>query len=107
MKYTCTDCGQEHEDWPALVYGAPLSYAQLAENEKENAELTSDLCTINTPEHTFYFIRVVLIQPVPDVCQNLDYGVWVSLSEASFKEYVQNFDNPDFKTTYFGWLKLI
>ncbi|WP_353119666.1 DUF2199 domain-containing protein [Myroides odoratus] len=104
MKYTCEHCGQEHEDWPALVYPTPLSYAQLTEEEKEDAEVTSDFCAIINPEHTYYFIRVVLIQTVADACQDLDYGVWVSLSETSFKEYYENFDNKAFKTTYFGWL---
>ncbi|MDM1046193.1 DUF2199 domain-containing protein [Myroides sp. 1354] len=104
MKYICVDCGQEHEDWPALAYPTPLSYAQLTEEEKKEAEVTSDFCVIIHPEHTYYFIRVVLIQTVVDACQDLDYGVWVSLSEKSFKEYYENFENKAFKTTYFGWL---
>lgn len=104
MKYTCTTCGKEHEYWPALAYPAPLSYAQLSEAEKENAEVTSDFCAIIRPEQTDYFIRVVLIQTVVDACQDLDYGVWVSLSETSFKAYYENFDNKSFKATYFGWL---
>ena len=104
MKYTCADCGQEHEDWPALVFPTPLSYMQLTDEEREEVELTDDLCVIRKPEHTYYFIRVVMVQMVTDACQSLDYGVWVSLSEKSFKEYCENYDNKAFKTTYFGWL---
>lgn len=104
MNYTCENCGQEHENWPALAYPTPLSYAQLTAEEKEEAEVTSDFCVITHPEYTYYFIRVVLIQTVVDACQDLDYGVWVSLSEKSFKEYYENYENKAFKTTYFGWL---
>ncbi|MBB1149497.1 DUF2199 domain-containing protein [Myroides sp. NP-2] len=104
MLFTCTDCGKEHESWPALAYPTPLSYAQLTDAEKENAEVTSDFCAIIQPDQTYYFIRVVLIQTVVDACQDLDYGVWVSVSEKSFKEYYENFDNKSFKATYFGWL---
>ncbi|WP_158962923.1 DUF2199 domain-containing protein [Myroides fluvii] len=103
MNYTCANCGQEHDDWPALVYPTPLSYAELTDEEKKKAELTSDLCVIQNPTDTYYFVRVVLIQTVVDACQDLDYGVWVSLSEKSFKEYCDNYDNKEFKTTYFGW----
>jgi len=104
MNYICANCGQEHEDWPALAYPTPLSYAQLTEEEKEDAEVTSDFCVILNPEYTYYFIRVVLIQVVVDACQDLEYGVWVSLSEKSFREYFENYENKAFKTTYFGWL---
>jgi hypothetical protein len=47
---------------------------------------------------------VVLVQKVIGSCQNLDYGVWVSLSEKSFNEYVENYDNKKFEAGYFGWL---
>jgi hypothetical protein len=30
--------------------------------------------------------------------------VWVSLSEKSYNDYVDNYDNEDHKATYFGYL---
>jgi hypothetical protein len=104
MKYICQCCGEEKEDWPALTYFAPYPYIQLTEEELENSELTSDLCIIRYSDETCYFVRAVLVQEVNESCQNLDYGIWVSLSEKSFKEYVENYDNNEFEGGCFGWL---
>ncbi|REC61918.1 DUF2199 domain-containing protein [Chryseobacterium pennae] len=104
MKYICECCGEEKEDWPALAYNAPYFYSCLSDEEMKNAKLTSDLCTVESPEETNRFIRAALIQEVTDDCRDLDYGVWVSLSEKSYTEYVENYDNKEFKAEYFGWL---
>ncbi|MGC5744063.1 DUF2199 domain-containing protein [Chryseobacterium sp. NFX27] len=104
MKYTCECCGKEMEDWPAIAYNSPSIYHQLTDEELENAELSSDSCIIKYPDETNYFIRAVLVQEVPDSCQDLEYGVWVSLSEKSFNEYVENYDNKEFESEFFGWL---
>lgn len=89
---------------PAIAYSAPYPYFQLSEEELENTELTSDLCIIKYSDKTCYFIRAVLVQEVNDSCQDLEYGIWVSLSEKSFNEYIENYDNKDFEGGYFGWL---
>ncbi|MDN3692037.1 DUF2199 domain-containing protein [Chryseobacterium tructae] len=104
MKYICECCGEEKEDWPALAYSAPDFYSHLSDEELKNATLTSDLCLVESPEETNRFIRAVLIQEVTDDCRDLDYGVWVSLSEKSYTEYVENYDHKEFKAEYFGWL---
>lgn len=104
MKYICECCGEEKEDWPALAYNSPYYYNCLSEEEQKNAELTSDLCVVEETEHTHRFVRAVLIQEVVDDCRDLDYGIWVSLSEKSFNEYVENYDNKEFEAEYFGWL---
>lgn len=104
MKYICKCCGEEREDWPAIAYPYPYFYSQLSDEELENSELTSDLCTIKDSDDTHRFIRAVLVQEVMDSCQDLDYGIWVSLSEKSFSEYVENYDNQEFEAEYFGWL---
>ncbi|MDR2221815.1 MAG: DUF2199 domain-containing protein [Flavobacteriaceae bacterium] len=104
MKYICADCGQEHEDWPALVFQAPDPYLALSEEAKANAELTKEICCIDDEEGTHWYLRGVMTQYVYDACQYLDYGVWVSLSEASMKDYYEHYDDKEYKTTYFGWL---
>ena len=45
-----------------------------------------------------------MIQKVNDHCEDLEYGLWVSLSEKSFEDYLANFDNENHETQYFGWL---
>jgi hypothetical protein len=105
MKYTCLKCGQLHERWPALAFHAPHAYNYLTEKEKRRiAELESDFCIIRYPEQTDRFIRGIMVQKVTDYCENLEYGLWVSLTEQSFDEYRKNYNNENFERTYFGWL---
>lgn len=105
IKYLCNNCGKEHESWPALTFNFPLPYDVLSEDEKNQiAEIDSDFCIIRNPEQTDFFIRCTLTQKVIDHCENLDYGIWVSLSEKSFKDYKDNFDNENHEVGYFGWL---
>lgn len=104
VKYKCSCCGKEHEEWPALVYDSPIYYSDLSEEDKKNiAELTSDICIIKHPEHTHRFVRGVLNIPVNDSCCHLEYGLWVSLSEKSFEDYQDNYNNDDREGAYFGW----
>ncbi|MCB0698274.1 MAG: DUF2199 domain-containing protein [Chitinophagales bacterium] len=109
MKYLCSICGKEHEEWPAIAWTSPTSYNELTDVEKNTCgELSEDYCIIRYPDQTDYFIRAVLIQDVTDNCQNLDYGVWVSLSEKSFEDYRQRHNtHEDREATYFGYLNTI
>jgi len=56
------------------------------------------------PDQTDRFIRCVLFQKINDCCENLEYGLWVSLSEKSFDDYYENYNNENHETQYFGWL---
>lgn len=88
MKYTCSCCGQEHDEWPALTFSSPTSYNELTDKEKkELGQLSNDFCVITYPDQTDRFIRCTLTQKVTDHCENLDYGIWVSLSEQSYQDY--------------------
>jgi len=103
--YTCHTCGEIHYDWPALAFNSPLHYDNLHEHDKETiATLSSDFCTIEDGEDIDRFIRCTLLQPVNDHCDDLQYGLWVSLSEKSFEDYKNNFNNENHEVTYFGWL---
>ena len=105
MHFQCACCGQTHETWPALTFKAPDQYASLsAEDKQKIGQLSSDFCVIEHPGQVDFFIRAVFTQQVVDGCQHLEYGVWVSLSQASFVDYYQNFHRDDYETGYFGWL---
>jgi hypothetical protein len=41
---------------------------------------------------------------VNDHCTNLEYGLWVSLSEESFGDYWDNFENHNHEASYFGYI---
>lgn len=103
--YTCSCCGAVHEDWPALIYRTPEFYHQLSEHQKEqHTEIDDDFCVVKLDDEVFRFIRVTMVQTVNDHCQNLDYGLWVSLSEKSFTDYSDNYRNEHHEVVYFGWL---
>ena len=103
-KFTCSNCGKVHEEWPALAFDSPTSYNALSENMKrEIGELDNDFCIVKHPEQTDRFIRGTLTIKVNDHCENLEYGIWVSLSEKSFQDYSANFGKADHQARYFGW----
>jgi hypothetical protein len=106
IKFICDCCGKEHESWPAITYNSPGSYNNLSPQEKEEiAVIDEDFCVIKyADDHINRFVRCVFIQKVNDHCEDLEYGFWVSLSETSFKDYLDNFDNENHETQYFGWL---
>ncbi|MBX3240816.1 MAG: DUF2199 domain-containing protein [Chitinophagaceae bacterium] len=105
IKYTCSCCGQEHIEFPALTFKSPDNYDTLSQQDKETiAKIDSDFCVITHPDQTDRFIRCTLTQKVIDHCENLEYGLWVSLSEKSFNDYSGNFNNENHETKYFGWL---
>lgn len=104
MSYTCTKCGQQHDEWPALTFDSPTSYNVLSDSKrKELEELSSDFCSVRHPEQTDRFIRGTLTLKVVDHCEDLEYGVWVSLSEKSFQDCFDNFGNSNHEAKYFGW----
>lgn len=105
IKYTCSCCGKEYYEWPALTFNSPDNYNVLSQVAKDNiAEIDSDFCIIRHPEQTDRFIRCTLTQKVTDHCRDLEYGIWVSLSEKSFDNYTENYNNDSHETMYFGWL---
>lgn len=103
--FVCSCCGESISDWPAIGYSEPSHYSGLSDDDKSNiAELTSDTCIIRYDDQTDYFVRAVLFQKIIGTEEVLDYGIWVSLSEKNFEDYVVNFDNSEREEGYFGWI---
>ena len=104
-EFKCSTCGQVHDELPALGFSSPFYYDTLNEKDKnEIAELSSDFCKITHEDQTDRFIRTTLTIKINDACEDLDYGIWVSLSEKSFKEYKAEFKNNIDGKTYFGMI---
>lgn len=104
-KYACSECGELHSGWPALSFSAPGNYDVLSEEEQNSiADLDADFCIIYHEDQVDRFIRVSLSQLVLNSEEDLNYGVWVSLSEESFNDYKENFTNKNHEVQYFGWL---
>ena len=86
QNYICATCGKTHSDLPSIGFEVPFHYDILSEKDKEEiALINEDLCRIEHATQTDYFIRAVLQIPIIDHEQTLDYGIWVSVSEKTFK----------------------
>src|SRR4051812_29444257 len=105
MEFTCSHCGETHDDIPAIAFESPDHYADLSgEEQKSIADISNDFCVIQHEEQTDRFIRAVLFQKVKGWAEPLQYGIWVSLSEKSFNDYRDHFDSDFHEATYFGYL---
>jgi len=101
----CSACGEFHSELPALGFSTPFYYETLNEKDKEEiAEVSNDFCVISHEDQTDRFIRTTLTIKINDACEDLDYGIWVSLSEKSFEEYQSEFKNNIGGKTYFGMI---
>jgi len=66
-------------------------------------DLTEDGCVIDGNQ---FFVKGLLEIPVHGVPEPFVWGVWLSLSEASFEQYVALFDDEQRPAgaEFFGWL---
>ncbi len=106
MESLCEKCGKIHDGFPALTFNAPYSYYALNDEDRSRyvKELNDDFCVLEYEDQTDRFIRAVLFQQITDCCEELQYGIWVSLSEKSFDEYCDNFFSEEQNGIYFGFL---
>lgn len=103
QQYNCSTCGKTHEELPSIGFKTPFHFEILSEKDKhEIAEISDDFCVIYHPDQTDRFIRTVLTIKTDNPEQDLEYGIWVSLSENSFNEYKSNFKNQTEEKIYFG-----
>lgn len=105
MRWRCSVCGEEHEGLP-LDWGheAPI---QWDGGKGKDDWLTDDLCAwTDDAGEPAYFIRGVLHVPVPELGDDLRWGVWSSLSQRSFERVLELWDDParTRERPYFGWL---
>lgn len=105
MSFPCSVCGELHEERPAIAFNTPHYYHILSEEDKASlATLSEDFCIIEYGDQTDRFIRAVLNIPVKDSEFNMEYGVWVSLSEKNFEHYMDHFNDDLEGETFFGYL---
>jgi hypothetical protein len=91
--YRCTHCEKMHEGLPSIAFDAPYYYYLLTDSERAaRTTLTEDFCTVDEEE---FFVRAVLEVPVIGHTERLTWGVWGSLSQASFERYRGTFNDHD------------
>lgn len=105
--YKCTSCDAWHEGLPLAWHAeAPAQLAAVAEDEfDERVTLGSDQCVI-TLDGTHHFMRGLLRIPIHGYGDHLEYGVWYSLSEATYERASDLWETEgrESEPPYFGWL---
>lgn len=104
FEFLCTSCGLVHRGMPAFGADAPLSYYAVPREERATrCALTADSCVI---DRNSYFVRGCIEIPVKGEEDPFSWGVWVSLSEANYKEWLDfhSEEKRSHKGPYFGWL---
>lgn len=104
FSFKCNACDQIHEGMPTFGSDAPLSYFEIPESERAlRCELGTDDCVI---DDEYFFVRGCIEIPVHGQDEGFSWGVWVSLSHASYSEWIKYFDekNRAHVGPFFGWL---
>jgi|SRR6516165_585556 hypothetical protein len=107
MEFTCRTCGKLH-DSNEISFGAdaPVQWALISDQERAKSELGGEQCVIEADGQRQFFIRACLEVPIKGTARTFTWGVWISLSEKSFLEMSEHWDDPGRtrRGPYFGWL---
>ncbi len=104
FEFKCTGCGAVHRGMPGFGADAPVSYWAVPEAQRAaRCELGADHCIIDG-EH--FFVAGCIEIPVHGYDDPFIWGVWVSLSEASFSQWTAAKDLQERAHIgpFFGWL---
>ncbi len=103
-QWACRCCGRQYRTLPLdFAFEAPIYWEQLSEEERKEAFLSSDICTIGEDR----FIRGCLEIPVLGRQERFVWGAWTSLSEASLQRACELWNAPEIvpgEPARFGWL---
>ncbi len=89
---------------PSFGADAPLSYFEIPKEERDDrCDLGTDDCVI---DNKHLFVRGCLEIKVHGESEPFNWGVWVSLSEKNYLEWLSVFDDEQRSNRgpYFGWL---
>lgn len=107
MAFVCHTCGRTHDELPLDVgFDYPDPYFDVPEAERKTRVCHNpDACVVDDKA---FFVRGYIAIPIIGGQPPRDFfrwGVWVSLSEKSFRHYaaLQGQEIPE-GTAYFGWL---
>lgn len=92
LSFECPKCRTRHVGLPALVYGDPATCVDEHGDERPFTRINDDFRIV---EDDHFFVRTVFEIPIIGESQPLEWGVWGSLSKASFQRYWDSFDDHD------------
>ncbi|WP_088342481.1 MULTISPECIES: DUF2199 domain-containing protein [Rhodomicrobium] len=92
LSFVCPQCKQRHTGLPALACGEPAAFLGEPGHERPVERFGDDFYVVEGQD---FFVRVVLEIPIIGQNQNLEWGVWGSLSPANFQRYWDSFEDND------------
>jgi hypothetical protein len=104
FEFSCSSCGEVHRGMPAFGAQAPLTYYLVPPEERPaRVRFGADDCIIDD-EH--YFVLGCVEVAVHGESDPFTWGVWVSLSEASYRQWRESYSEPKRSHIgpFFGWL---
>ena len=104
FSFKCASCDEIHQGSPSFGFNAPDPYLEQSEDIQKEGKLTDDLCFYTDGDGTHYFVRAVMEIPIDGVTEPFMWGIWSSLSKASYDKYVATYDDPDTTDYFFGYL---
>ena len=107
MDFTCPTCGKRH-DLSNISFGAkaPIQWDLLSDEERAKSDLSEEQCVLDADGKRGFFVRACLEIPIRGTQASFTWGVWVSLSEKSFREMADHWEDRARTRLgpYFGWL---
>src|ERR1043166_1300432 len=107
MEFTCQICGKRH-DASNISFGAraQIQWELLSNEERAKGELCEEQCVLEADDKHAFFVRACLEIPIRGRKTSFTWGVWVSLSEKSFLEMADHWEDQGRTALgpYFGWL---
>lgn len=104
FEFKCVDCGEIHRGIPTFGADAPFSHFIIPDHERERrCKLGTDDCIV---DDEWFFVRGCLDIPLQGADQDFSWGVWVSLSPASYEKWRACFHEKKRSHVgpFFGWL---
>lgn len=102
LKFRCERCGEWHEGEASVGFTVPGYLLEIAEAERTaRAQWNEDVCVI---DGKYYFVRACLEIPIRGAPEPFLWGIWVSLSEQSFRGYEAGLASGTPGGPYFSWL---
>ena len=104
FKWKCRICGKKHDSVPNC-FGIENPWRAFVPDHEfdRRVKLSKDQCVI---DEAYFFIRGHIELPIKGTPNSLAFSVWSSLSEKSFYQMSERWDEADRHedAAYFGWL---
>ena len=95
MQFTCARCGAVHNvDEMAFGTDAPLHWECLSAADRAQSQLGEEQCIINSEGQRHFYVRAVLEIPIEGSRRPFTWGVWVLLSEQSYRKMSEHRQDP-------------